>query len=128
MALADKVQMIQERIRRENAAGPAIISTHRAVRYPLTGALLIWRIKATTSNYAYYTCQAVTIDATDFNTGNTSPIEYAGPDVTVFNIAEAGETNAAALSVGDILIGFATTDDEGHAIKVGWSPKFAWIP
>ena len=100
-------------------------------------ALKLWRIKSLTTvdangdanNYfAYYTCQECAWDAALYNLGNATPITYTGDDVIVCNIAECGETAAAALAIGDYLVGWDQTDNAGNTIHIGFTPKYAWIP
>ncbi len=134
--ILSKVEKMTVRIENEKRRLPQIVTPRTRRGSENTTVLTLWRIKSLTTldangaanNYlAYYTCQLCTFDATDYNLSNNDPIDYAGDDIIVFNLAEAGEVDAASLSVGDYLIGYTTTDDEGNSINIGFSPKFSWI-
>ena len=89
-----------------------------------------WRVSSATTvdaagdanDYvAYYTCNPVTYDATDYNLTNTDPVEYdSDTEVIVCNLSERGSDTSAIVTEGELLIGFSTFDDDGNLINLGW--------
>lgn len=111
----------------ERHKSPRIIQRGRAVRAGGGGGLKVFVITGLATGRGLYECKECLFDATDWNAEtNVQKFGAIGNTVEVFNTGENKSVVGSILLVGDFLLAFQHTDDEGNVRWIGFSPKYSW--